>query len=342
MTYCLKISKEYGEYVLKILKKLGLVNSSYEIVREKEYILIPLAEPKIPSSLTNINSVIVKCSPKRRNYVRTYRDFLVNKLPQKVYEKLPSSYDIVGDVVLIRLNNIPEKYWREIGNALLKFHRGKKAAYAIVGETSGKERVFPLKLIAGVHVEKTFYVEYGCKFIVYIGKVYINPSFSYEHKRISELVSDGEKVLDMFAGIGGFSIITAKYKNVEVVALDINPYAIKSINESLKINRLKGIVMPIHAESSRSERLLNRKFSRVIMNLPSLSHMFIRNAVKLISDEGGIIHYYRFSQTSTEPLHELISEVAKYGRRIVKILGVRRVIEVSPTKKLYVVDAYVM
>ena len=49
--------------------------------------------------------------------------------------------------------------------------------------------------------------------------------------------------------------------------------------------------MPIHADSSRSERLLNKKFSRIIMNLPGLSRMFVRNAVKLISDEGGIIHY---------------------------------------------------
>ena len=342
MTYCLKIRKEYGEYALKTLKKQGLVNSSYEIIREKEYILIPLVKPQIPSSLIHINPIIVECSPKRRNHIRTYRDFLVNKLPQKVYEKLPSSYDIVGDVVFIRLNNVPEKYWEEIGNALLKFHRGKKAVYAVIGETSGTERVLPLKLIAGVHVDKTLHVEYGCKFIVYIGKVYINPSFSYEHKRISELVSDGERILDMFAGIGGFSIITAKHRNVEVVALDINPYAVKSINESLKINRLRGVVMPIHADSSRSERLLNKKFSRIIMNLPGLSRMFVKNAVKLISDEGGIIHYYRFSQTSVEPLYELINEVAKYGRRIVKILGVRRVLEVSPTKKLYVVDAYVM
>ncbi len=342
MTYCLKIKKECGEYVLKILRKLGLVNSSYEIVREKEYILIPLTESKIPPSLTHINPAIVECSPRRRSYIRTYRDFLVNKLPQKVYEKLPSSYDIVGDVILIRLNNVPEKYWEEIGNALLKFHRNKKAVYAIVGETSGTERILPLKLIAGAHVNKTLYVEHGCKFVVYIGKVYVNPSLSYEHRRISELASDSEKILDMFAGIGGFSIIIAKHKSVEVVALDINPYAVKSINESLKINRLKGVVMPIHADSSRSERFLNKKFNRIIMNLPGLSHMFIRNAAKLISDEGGIIHYYRFSQTSTEPLHELISEVVRYGRRIVKILGVRRVLEVSPTKKLYVIDAYIM
>jgi len=342
MTYCIKIKKEYGEYVLKVLRKESLIDSSYEIIREKEYILIPLVKPEIPSSLTHINPVVVTCNPKKRRHVRNYRELLLDRVPQKVYENLPSSYDIVGDVIFIRLNNISEKYWKEIGKALLEFHKGRKAVYAIVGETSGLERVLPLKLIAGVHVNKTFYVEYGCKFIVYVGKVYINPSFSFEHKRISEHVHDGERVLDMFAGIGGFSIITAKRKNVEVVALDINPYAVKSINESLKINKLKGIVMPIHTDSSMSERLLNKKFSRIIMNLPGLSYMFIRNAVKLLSEEGGIIHYYRFSQTSTEPLFEFMNEIAKYGKRIVKVLSVRRVLEVSPTKKLYVIDAYVM
>ncbi len=342
MKYCLKVEKEYGEFVLKNLRKHGLVNGSYEIIKSKNHILIPVVKPQIPSSIKHVNPVIVKCDPKPRKQVRTYKDLLLNELPQDIYRKLPTSYDIVGDVIFIRLSSIPKKYWSLIGNALLKFHRRKKAVYTITGETSGVERVLPLELIAGVNVEKTVYVEYGCKFIVYVGKVYVNPSLSFEHKRISDLVADGERILDMFAGIGGFSIMIAKSKNVEIVALDINPYATKSINESLKMNKLKGNVMPIQADSSRSDFLLNKKFDRIIMNLPGLSHIFIGKALKLIDSAGGVIHYYRFSQSSIGPLNEVVREVSKYGRRIVKILGVRKVIEVSPTKKLYVVDAYVM
>ncbi len=344
MVYCLKVRKVHGEAVLKILRKHGLIDYSFKIERVNEYLYIPVKIgdfEKLPLEARKVSVGLIECKLKKRFHVRTYKDYLVDKIPKSVFEKLPTSYDIVGEAIFIRLQNIPEKYWGYIGEALLKLHRNKKAVYAIVGETVGTERVLPLKLIAGSPIDKTVYVEHGCRFVVYIGKTYVNPSLSYEHKRISEQVLDCEKVLDMFAGIGCFSILIAKYKKAKVYAVDINPYAIKSIIESMVLNKLKGTVIPILADSSKIHGFLHKNFDRIIMNLPGLSHNFIKYALNLLSDEGGIIHYYRFAYTSLEPVIEFVREVPKYNRRLIKVMNVRRVLEASPTKSLYVVDFYV-
>ena len=49
------------------------------------------------------------------------------------------------------------------------------------------------------------------------------------------IVKEGEKVLDMGTGCGILSIIAAR-KASEVVAVDINPYAVKCAMENAKLN----------------------------------------------------------------------------------------------------------
>ena len=48
-----------------------------------------------------------------------------------------------------------------------------------------------------------------------------------------ESVNEGEKILDMFCGIGPFPIVIAREKDVEITAVDINESAIKYLDENI-------------------------------------------------------------------------------------------------------------
>ena len=83
----------------------------------------------------------------------------------------------------------------------------------------GEFRTRDLEIIAGDDKTETEYKESGCRFIVDVRKAFFSPRLSSERMRISELVNDGEVIVNMFGGIGMFSIIAAKRKNVPYTTL---------------------------------------------------------------------------------------------------------------------------
>ena len=84
------------------------------------------------------------------------------------------------------------------------------------------------ELIGGSGNTETVHREYGCVYNLDISKVYFSPRLSYEHYRVASQVQEEEIVIDMFAGVGPFSILIAKnHEHVKVYAIDLNPEAVK-------------------------------------------------------------------------------------------------------------------
>jgi release factor glutamine methyltransferase len=81
-------------------------------------------------------------------------------------------------------------------------------------------------------------------------------------------VKAGERVLDMGAGCGILSIIVAK-KASEVVAIDINPYAIRCATENSKLNNVRSKMTFIQGDLFTSLRE-RAKFDVILFNAPYL------------------------------------------------------------------------
>ena len=91
-------------------------------------------------------------------------------------------------------------------------------------------------LIAGNNKTETEYKENNCRFIVDVEKAFFSPRLSTERERISNLINDNETVVNMFGGIGMFSILAAKKKSCTVYNIDINPNASKLCEENIRLN----------------------------------------------------------------------------------------------------------
>jgi tRNA (guanine37-N1)-methyltransferase len=149
------------------------------------------------------------------------------------------------------------------------------------------------------------------------------------------MVEKGEVVLDMFCGVGPFSILIAKSKDVmKVYAIDINERAIEYLKRNIESNKVK-IIVPMHGDSKDMVPTLE-KVDRIIMNLPHSGFDFISVAFSQIKN-GGTIHYYEVLENDDkEKRFEEILGIVKDKR--IELVNVQEVHTYSPSSSLYCFD----
>jgi tRNA (guanine37-N1)-methyltransferase len=217
---------------------------------------------------------------------------LENVLSQKESEELFSAFDQIGDIIIVRIPDSLLEKKKIIGETLLEQVKTAKSVYYQSSSVEGDFRTRDLEILAGIDKTETEYKEFGCRFVVDVQKAFFSPRLSTERDRISNLVQDDEVVINMFGGVGMFSIIAAKRKECTVYNIDINPVAAKLCDKNIELNKLKGNVTSIRGDASQIiEEKLKNKGDRVLMLLPERSDEFLNSAISATKNNG-IIHYY--------------------------------------------------
>jgi len=217
---------------------------------------------------------------------------LENVLSEKESEDLFSAFDQIGDIIIVRIPDSLLSKKKIIGKTLLEQVKTAKSVFYQSSSVEGDFRTRDLEILAGVDKTETEYKEFGCRFIVDVEKAFFSPRLSTERDRIAEIVQDGEIVINMFGGVGMFSIIAAKRKKCIVYNIDINPIAAKLCEKNIKLNKLVGKVVSIHGDAAQIiEEQFRDQGDRVLMLLPERSDEFLNSAI-LATKSNGIIHYY--------------------------------------------------
>ena len=173
-------------------------------------------------------------------------------------------------------------------------------------------------------------------------KAFFSPRLSTERNRIADLVQDGETIINMFGGVGMFSIVAAKKKKCTVYNIDLNPYAAKLCEQNVKLNKkLAGTVISIQGDAAQVvKEQLQDTGDRTLMLLPERSDEFLGSAISA-TKSGGIIHYYSHQhadkrQDSVELSKQHYLQVTSVKSQV---LGGRMVRAVGPHYYQTVVDA---
>jgi tRNA (guanine37-N1)-methyltransferase len=214
------------------------------------------------------------------------------------------------------------------------------------GDVAGTFRTRGYEVMAGEGKTETIYKEFSCLLQLDLAKVYFNPRLSYERKRVAKQVKESEYVLDMFAGVGPYSILIAKtQKDCKVFSVDVNPDAFRYLEHNVLLNRVADRVIPLFGDSSQIvERRLHGTVNRVIMNLPSESNRFLGSAVQALKPEGGIIHYYSFASRRdalTEIMNQTRNMIQQMGRRVSSFAFSDVIKEVAPNRVQVALDIMV-
>ena len=213
-------------------------------------------------------------------------------LSEKEVSELYGAFDQIGNIIVIRIPDSLSSKKKTIGETLLQKVKTAKSVFYQSSPVEGNFRIRNLELLAGEDNTETEYKEHGCRFRVDVQKAFFSPRLSTERERIANMINDEEIVINMFGGVGMFSIIAAKKKKCTVYNIDINPYAIELCKKSISLNKLKGQVETIIGDASKiiEERLVD-KGDRILMLLPERSDEFLGSAIKA-TKSCGIIHYY--------------------------------------------------
>ena len=223
---------------------------------------------------------------------RILKKALEGILSDKDSKDLVSAFDQIGDIIIVRIPDSLVSKNKIIGKILLEQVKTAKSVFYQSSPVEGDFRTRNLQLIAGEKKTETEYRENGCRFLVDVEKAFFSPRLSTERERISNLVNDGDVVINMFGGVGMFSILAAKKTRCIVYNIDINPTASKLCEENIKLNKLKGDVISLNGDSTAiiNEQLQN-KADRVLMLLPERSDEFLDTAISSLK-KNGFIHYY--------------------------------------------------
>jgi len=210
--------------------------------------------------------------------------------------KVYNSYDVIGDIAIIRMLCASVRIAQSVAEAIMGVNKNVKTVLAQESPVAGDFRLRRLTHVAGEHKTNTTHKESGCAFSVDVEKCYFSPRLSHERSRIAGIVKPKETVVNMFAGVGCFSIMIAKQVNMsKVFSIDVNPAAIQFMRENIRLNRVYDKIIPLLGDSKEiiSNRL-QRVANRVLMPLPEKAFEYLPHALSALKASGGWIHYYDF------------------------------------------------
>lgn len=265
-------------------------------------------------------------------------DLLKGRLTKRQLSLLPSSYDIVGSILIF--SDFPKELVKKekiVGEALLKLHKNIKTVCKKTKKYSGKYRLPKLNIIAGEKTKETIYKENKVVLKLNVEKVYFSSRLGNERKRIYKQVKKGENILVMFSGCGPFPCVTAKNtKAKKIVGVEINPAAHKYGLENVKLNRISNVRL-FKGDVRKIVPKLN-KFDRVLMPLPKGAEKYLDLTLNVVK-KGGFVHFYTFaSADEIKLIKQKIRDFYKKHNKKIKVLRTVKCGQFSPYVFRFCVD----
>ncbi|GFO96240.1 trNA methylase trm12p Wyeosine biosynthesis [groundwater metagenome] len=321
-----RVREEEAETVRQKLLSEGVLDRSRKLVKRNGLIEIPVTDSESGPGL------VEQEEPEFYIPKKTLGSIL--DIPENEKELLPSGWLLLGDVIIITLRQELEIRKKDIAKALLSIYPGCRTVLLDRG-ISGKMRQPMRELISGEKTE-TIHRENGCQFRLDAMRIMYSQGNLYERMRMSRL-GKGEVVVDMFAGIGYFSIQMAVHSKPETIfAIEINPVSFGYLRENIRRNRVEDIIEPVEGDCSL---IAPRGIAdRVIMGYLN-AHHYIEHGIRALVP-GGVLHYHEAVPEAVEqrPVERIVEAAGKLGRKV-EIIEARKVKKYSPGVWHVVVDA---
>ncbi len=333
------VPRDRAEAMRKKLSALHLVDKGHAIVDDGDRIVIPLVS--VPDhALTDVfdGQLIDRDFSGRDVFVDPIDEIRRTvEIPEELRPTLPGKWERFEDVAVLRLASGLEQYEKEIARAYASV-LGLKSVLRETGPVKGDIRRPTMKILLGSDAVAT-HVENHVRYRFDVSQIMFSSGNQEERLRMAGLRCDSETVVDMFAGIGYFSLPLAVYqKPKRVIACEINPLAHDYLVENIELNKVGSIVEPVLGDNRDLEG--ESCADRVIMGYVKTTHEFLPTAIRLVKD-GGTIHYHETCPNdlvATRPMRRL-RDAATPGR--IELLRSKRIKSYAPGISHVVLDVRV-
>jgi tRNA (guanine37-N1)-methyltransferase len=332
---------------------MHLINHSLKVTTTNSVLWVPITRPIQDPEYIRLSIALGKIFVEEREFSersqrpRSLAEVLKKELPPHILTFVPKALDMVGQIAILELPDQLSPYDNVIGSSVLEMYPNVRTVMAKAGEFSTEYRTRELRFIAGKNDSLTRHMEHGCVYELDVRTVFFSPRLSHERLRVASQVQPNEIVVDMFAGVGPYSVLIAKRQpSVTVHAIDANPSAHKFLVSNILSNRVVDNVKPIIGDAREVVKSTLFKIAdRVIMNLPGSASNFIDVACSSLKEKGGIIHFYSFESTENaaeESKRKLRDQVVASCRELKSVPNVRIVKEIAPYRVQVAVDGRVV
>jgi len=264
---------------------------------------------------------------------------LSKEIPDGLLVFLPRKWEKLGDVLILKFPKELEPYKSRIAEVYADILKCR-SVLEDAGGIGGEFRIPRLRFVYGDRNTETVHVENGIRFKLDPMRIMFSSGNKDERIRMARISSEDEIVVDMFAGIGYFSIPMAVYsKPRKIYAIEKNPIAFGYLEDNIALNHVVDIVEPILGDNR--EKTPKGIADRVVMGYLKDTHLFLPYAIDSLKEEGGIIHYHELCPDELfprRPVRRLKEAVRSHGKEM-EILGMRKVKSYAPGIFHIVVDA---
>jgi tRNA wybutosine-synthesizing protein 2 len=335
----IRVPSEKGEEIRQKAVAEKFLDTSRKIKKisteEGTFLEIPVTEAAGEKALNF--PVIEQEEPDFPKKTWSLKECLNNSLSETELSYIPSGWQILGDIIIVSIPEEIEHKKTKVAEALLFLYPKCKSVIRDFG-IEGQFRLPKRELLLGTGTE-TVHKEHGCLFKQDVTKVMYSKGNLEERKRMSRL-GKGEVVVDMFAGIGYFSIPMAVHSRPgKIISIEINPESFAYLEENIRLNRVEDIIYPICGNCL--EFTPEGTADRVLMGYVGTTHYYLEPAIKALKKSGGILHYHETvpeKLAKTRP-QERIKKAAEFLGKKVEMLETRKIKKYSPGVLHVVIDA---
>ena len=336
------VAKPRTESVVDALETEGVYDDERRIQPwDSDGVAVPVTDP--PETVA-VREVVRQVGERR---LRSLDDHLRQRgWTDAERDAAPSSWAVVGSVVLVELDETPRP--AEVGEALLALHGEADTVLARNG-IDGVHREPDVTVVAGEGDTETVHTEHGTEYALDLADVMFSPGNKAERARLGDVVATDERVLDMFAGIGYFTLPMAR-AGAEVTAVEHNPAAFRYLVENTMRNGVGDLVEPYRADCRDviDAGIDGGPVDRVVMGHYDATEpddggfVYLDHALDALAPDG-VVHVHETTPESLgfeRPIERLGAAAADAGRSV-EVLETRRVKSHSEGVAHVVVDARV-
>ena len=246
------------------------------------------------------------------------------QLIEELIEDLPNRWERFDDVAILPLNAFSNPKWNLVSKETLwenvSIAMDVKRLFR-KGEISGEHRKSSAELLHGnrLDVER---IEHGVNFVYRITECMFSQGNLNERKRMGDLDLSNEEILDLYAGIGYYTLPMLVRGNAKhVTATEWNPNAIRDLRKGLERNKVTERCKVLEGDNRSHGNLLDARFDRVILGLLPQAWDGFETAIRAIRPIGGILHVHGVASTKNpeEWEEEVIMRLSQFNRSVTKI-----------------------
>ncbi|CAN0863438.1 tRNA wybutosine-synthesizing protein 2/3/4 [Linum grandiflorum] len=267
-------------------------------------------------------------------------------LSQELLNELPVRWERLGDIVVLPITSFKDPVWDSIREELWPVVAASLNAFRLARQgrvASNGTRDSTLELLVG----DSGWVDHRENGVIYsfdVTKCMFSWGNLSEKLRMGRLNCEDEVVVDLFAGIGYFSLpFLVRAKAKLVYACEWNPKAVEALKRNLELNSVSDRCIVL--EGDNRLKAPKEVADRVCLGLIPTSEGSWETAIKALKKEGGVLHVHgnvkdSEEDTWTQHLVTSLDNIAKSQGRCWEVVAehVERVKWYAPHIRHVVVD----